>query len=85
MKEIYERPEVIEQETLGASSGAADMLPYDPFLPFTASGTLPSTGGDPKKASSNPAGPLVAITGGLLAVGGAVAGWFSRRRATDRS
>ena len=82
MKAKYEKPDLTEQETLEATSGASDMLPYEPFLPFTPSGTLPSTGGDPVKPTS-PVGPMAVAFGGLLAAGGALVGWLSRRGARD--
>ncbi len=71
-KEEYEKPEITDQEELDAKSGANDMLPYDPYLPFTP---YPYTGGN--EASFT--GPVVVVLGALLAAGGSLVSRFRRR------
>jgi hypothetical protein len=77
-KEKYEKPEITDQEKLDATSGANDMLPYDPYLPFTP---YPYTGGN--EASFT--GPVVVVLGALVAAGSSVAGWLFRRGARESS
>lgn len=80
MKEHYEKPDITDQEKLDATSGAQDMLPYgDPYLPFTPSGNVPYTGGQ------EVTGSLAAAFGAVIAAGGSLVGWFSRRGARKSS
>lgn len=81
MKEKYEKPDVTDQEKLDATSGAQNMLPYEPYLPFTPSGNVPYTGGQDVTF----AGPIIAAFSAVIAAGGSMVGWFSRRGARKSS
>jgi hypothetical protein len=80
MKEKYEKPDITEQEKLEATSGANDMMAYDPYLGFHP-GNVPYTGGN--EASFT--GPLLVVVGAVVAAGGSLVGWLTRRGAREAS
>lgn len=85
MKEKYEKPDITDQEKLDATSGAQAMQPYgESYLAFhdpgkVASGNVPYTGGQ------EVTGSLAAAFGAVIAAGGSLVGWFSRRGARKSS
>jgi hypothetical protein len=78
MKEKYEKPDITDQEKLDATSGADNMLPYDPYLGFHP-GNVPYTGGN------EATGPIVVALGALVAAGGSLVSRLSRRKARESS
>lgn len=76
MKEHYEKPDITDQEKLDATSGAQAAMPYgEEYLGFHDPGSVPYTGGQDVTA----VGPIVAAFSAVVAAGGSLVGWISRR------